>query len=128
MRRTWLLFSQAVTVALACLFVVSTLKPEWLGGDRRADAVALPMPTLRTAAPPAPVASDALMASGYADAAELAAPAVVSIVASKMLRSDPPVRRPQGTSGLLRPSRLRANRRTRSGSARASSSRPRVIC
>ena len=30
MRRTWLIFSQAVTVALAVLFVVATLKPEWL--------------------------------------------------------------------------------------------------
>ena len=30
MRRTWLIFSQAVTVALAVLFVLATLKPEWL--------------------------------------------------------------------------------------------------
>jgi hypothetical protein len=28
MRRTWLIFSQAVTVAVAVLFVVATLKPE----------------------------------------------------------------------------------------------------
>ena len=32
MRRTWLIFSQAVTVAVALLFVVTTLKPEWLRG------------------------------------------------------------------------------------------------
>ena len=31
MRRLWLMFAQAVTVALALLFVVSTLKPEWIG-------------------------------------------------------------------------------------------------
>ena len=37
MRRTWLIFSQAVTVAVAVLFVVATLKPEWL---RRAPAPA----------------------------------------------------------------------------------------
>ena len=30
MRRTWIIFSQAVTVAVAVLFVVATLKPEWL--------------------------------------------------------------------------------------------------
>ncbi|TXD65239.1 2-alkenal reductase, partial [Mitsuaria sp. TWR114] len=30
MRQTWLIFSQATTVALAGYFVVSTLKPEWL--------------------------------------------------------------------------------------------------
>ena len=33
MRRTWLIFSQAVTVAVAVLFVVGTLKPEWLRGS-----------------------------------------------------------------------------------------------
>ena len=31
MRKTWLMFSQAVTVAVALLFVGATLKPEWLG-------------------------------------------------------------------------------------------------
>ena len=30
MRKLWLVFSQAVTVALAVLFVVNTLKPQWL--------------------------------------------------------------------------------------------------
>ena len=30
MRRIWLIFSQAVTVSVAVLFVVATLKPEWL--------------------------------------------------------------------------------------------------
>jgi serine protease DegQ len=38
MRRLWLLFSQAVTVALALLFVVATLKPEW-AAERAAPAV-----------------------------------------------------------------------------------------
>lgn len=35
MRQTWLIFSQAVTVAVAVLFVVSTLKPEWLNAGLR---------------------------------------------------------------------------------------------
>jgi len=30
MRRLWLVFAQAVTVALATLFVISTLKPDWV--------------------------------------------------------------------------------------------------
>ena len=30
MRRLWLIFAQTVTVAVAILFVTSTLKPEWL--------------------------------------------------------------------------------------------------
>jgi hypothetical protein len=34
MRRLWLIFAQTVTIGLAVLFVVSTLKPEWLGKSR----------------------------------------------------------------------------------------------
>ena len=30
MRRLWLIFAQACTVCLALLFVISTLRPEWL--------------------------------------------------------------------------------------------------
>ena len=30
MQRLWLIFSQAATVAVAVLFVVSTFRPEWL--------------------------------------------------------------------------------------------------
>lgn len=30
MRRTWLIFSQTVTVAVAVLFVLSTFKPQWI--------------------------------------------------------------------------------------------------
>ncbi|MGB5208430.1 MAG: 2-alkenal reductase, partial [Azonexus sp.] len=30
MHRLWLIFAQTVTVAVAILFVTSTLKPEWL--------------------------------------------------------------------------------------------------
>ena len=36
MRKTWLVFSQAVTVAVAVLFVVATLKPDWLHPGRAA--------------------------------------------------------------------------------------------
>jgi serine protease DegQ len=89
MRKTWLVFSQAVTVALAVLFVVATLKPDWL--QRRPGSV-LPAPTAIVQAPApaaaASVAAQAPAASGgvasYAAAARRAAPAVVSITASKM--------------------------------------------
>ena len=30
MRRLWIIFSQTATICLAVLFVVATLKPEWL--------------------------------------------------------------------------------------------------
>jgi hypothetical protein len=38
MRRLWLIFAQTVTVSLAVLFVVTTLKPEWLGKHAPAGA------------------------------------------------------------------------------------------
>jgi serine protease DegQ len=85
MRKTWLIFSQAVTVALAVLFVVATLKPEWLkNGNYPASlpAVVSRAPSVpgasATSAPVAQVAS-----SSYSAAAKRAAPAVVSITASK---------------------------------------------
>ena len=31
MHRLWMIFAQTVTVTVAVLFVVSTLKPEWTG-------------------------------------------------------------------------------------------------
>ncbi len=36
MQRLWLIFAQTVTVLLAALFVVATLKPEWLPRERPA--------------------------------------------------------------------------------------------
>jgi len=85
MRRIWLLFSQAVTVALAALFVVTTLKPDWLNNRGRA----LPPPTIvqvrqAPAAAPGPVGAEP---SSYRAAAQRATPAIVSIVASKMVRN-----------------------------------------
>ncbi len=90
MRRLWILFSQAVTVALALLFVVATLKPEWLGGRR--GALPLPAPSLTMVAPtPAAGAGSGALAAwpGFRAAAQLAAPAVVSIVASQAARPNP---------------------------------------
>jgi serine protease DegQ len=84
MRRTWLIFSQAVTVALAVLFVVATLKPEWLQSR--------PFAALPGAAPsgpgagvlqPAALGPGASVAASYAAAAQRAAPAVVSVITSK---------------------------------------------
>jgi serine protease DegQ len=83
MRKTWLIFSQAVTVAVAVLFVVSTLKPEWL--PRHTDTAAVPQVAV---APPASTAvlapsGSAPSVGSYSLAAKRAAPAVVSITASK---------------------------------------------
>jgi len=80
MRRTWLIFSQAVTVALALLFVVGTLKPEWLPHRAPAPSLSLPAP-VGTAVQPASLGAGPY-AYSYAAAARRAAPSVVSIAAS----------------------------------------------
>jgi len=78
-RRLWLVFSQAVTVALAVLFVVGTLKPQWLA---RAPASApLDVVAIRTAA--LPTNPQPLSAGSLSAAVKRAAPAVVSVSATK---------------------------------------------
>ena len=90
-RHIWLLFAQAVTVALAALFVVATLKPEWL--PRNGGSTGLPLPTFSQAPPRADAASAAGAASGvagslsFSQAARRASPAVVSITATKLTRN-----------------------------------------
>jgi len=74
-RRLWLVFSQAVTVALAVLFVVGTLKPQWIVRapvSAQTDVVAI------RAAPPA---SAAPAAGSLSTAVGRAAPAVLSVSA-----------------------------------------------
>jgi len=90
-RRSWLVFSQAVTVAVALLFVVTTLKPEWLPGGRPM-AGWLPAPTLIQAAPSAAApggdgAGSRRGGSSFAVAARRAAPAVVSVTATRVRRN-----------------------------------------
>ncbi len=88
MRRLWLLFSQVATVALACLFVVGTLKPQWLAAGGPA-AVGPQVVSLRTAAPApsgtfGPFGPGGAGATGsLAEAARVASPAVVSVTTSK---------------------------------------------
>jgi len=86
MRRTWLVFSQTVTIAVAVLFVVATLKPEWLGRGGVAPGVVSII-----AAPSPPPSAASAGATGYSNAAKRAAPAVVSVTASKA-----PARHAQG--------------------------------
>ena len=73
MRRYWLIFAQTVTVCLAILFVVTTLRPDWLRLSEPA-----------TSAPAAPPRTQALPgAASYAAAVAKAAPAVVNVFTSK---------------------------------------------
>jgi serine protease DegQ len=94
LRKLWLLFAQAVTVALAVWFAVSAIAPRFPPApvvQSSAPQAAAPVPT------PAPIAPPAAAASGYSQAAKRAAPAVVSIVASKTQRM-----RAQGDDPWLR--------------------------
>jgi serine protease DegQ len=83
LRRLWLLFAQATTVGLAVLFIVATLKPEWL----RRSPVALSTPVSGNVSiqqvAVQPAAGRAEPAGSYAEAAKRAAPAVVSIYTTK---------------------------------------------
>jgi serine protease DegQ len=82
LRRIWLIFAQATTIGLALLFVVSTLRPEWLARTPAPPAPALPPPA---AQPTAPVieAPRGTLAGSYAGAVATAAPAVVNVYTTK---------------------------------------------
>jgi serine protease DegQ len=80
MKRLWLWFAQAATVALGLLFVVTTLRPEWLATR---DASQAPV-VLQQAAPQRDAAAKA---ASYSDAVAKAAPAVVYIFSSGAARA-----------------------------------------
>jgi Do/DeqQ family serine protease len=85
MRRTWLIFSQAVTVAVAVLFVLGTFKPQWLSGTPAGLVMPPATPGAAPVAPQLSVAASgvALPLQPLAAAAKRASPAVVSVTASK---------------------------------------------
>ncbi len=101
MRKAWLLFSQTVTVAVALLFVVATLKPQWLDHAPSANAAGA-VATASVVPLPPPVRNVSLLGpaaatTSYAAAARLASPAVVSITASRNS-----TRNPRGDDPMLR--------------------------
>jgi serine protease DegQ len=89
MKRFWLFFSQAVTVLLAALFVVTTLKPAWLGhsagwlGGSKAEVAGISVTEA-----PAQLAS-ATPVGSFRTAAQKASAAVVSINVSKNAGKNP---------------------------------------
>jgi serine protease DegQ len=86
-QRLWLLFAQVVTVVLGAVFVVSTLKPEWLPQklqEDRSPGAAISAAPGTGAAP----ARDAAILS-YSDAARRAIPSVVNIYTTKAVRAVP---------------------------------------
>ena len=105
MRKAWLLFSQTVTIAVALLFVVATLKPQWLHRDAGGAIALLPDAPARAADTsvvqlPPPVRNVSMLGpvaavTSYSAAARRASPAVVSITASHG-----PAQRPAGEDPL----------------------------
>jgi serine protease DegQ len=107
MQRLWLIFAQTVTVAVAILFVVTTLKPEWLA--QRPTIVALNEA-------PATAEGDKTPSGSYRDAARAALPSVVHIYTTQEIKAqrhplfddpifrhffgDRPEGQPQRNSGL----------------------------
>ncbi len=106
MRRLWLIFAQTVTVSLAVLFVVNTLKPELLG---KSPASSASIVALQESSPADSVPVPA--AGSYREAARRALPSVVHIFTSQKVRTprhpllDDPIfrhffgERPDGDSG-----------------------------
>jgi serine protease DegQ len=80
MRKLWLIFAQAATVALGVLFVVVTLKPEWLGRPTAGTQIV----ELTQAVP---AGSGGSRSASYNDAVRRATPAVVNVFTSKEVRS-----------------------------------------
>ena len=84
MQRLWLVFSQAVTICVAALFVVSTFRPEWLPARGGAPGPAPGVAVLQQAASPAPAPTG--RADSYHDAVKRATPSVVNIFTAKEVR------------------------------------------
>ena len=83
MRKLWLVFAQTATVMLAVLFVVATLRPEWMPrGSGPAQVV-----ELKQAVTPVATDSRAGGPMSYSDAVRRAQPAVVNIFTSKEIKS-----------------------------------------
>ena len=83
MKRLWLIFAQTATVCLALLFVISTLKPEWLparalfpGGSGT-----VAVQSIRDSS------SGAVRSNSYSEAVRKATPSVVNIFTSKEVRT-----------------------------------------
>src|SRR5205809_6535532 len=86
MYRLWLIFSQAATIAVAALFVVSTFRPEWLPA-RAGAQVALSIAQPSSAGPMRGAARSGPAPASYYDAVQRATPSVVNIFTSKEVRA-----------------------------------------
>jgi serine protease DegQ len=79
MYRLWLTFAQTATICLAILFVVATLKPEWLPVKPGTQVEV-------NQAEPSSATGASVKTASYSDAVRKAVPAVVSIFTSKEVK------------------------------------------
>ncbi|MDP2135082.1 MAG: Do family serine endopeptidase [Sulfuritalea sp.] len=84
MRRLWLIFAQTITICVAVLFVLKTLKPEWLAQLPSTGGVVAEVATVLEAPP----GSESQRPGSYADAAKKAIPAVVHIFTSQEIKGE----------------------------------------
>lgn len=96
MYRYWLIFTQAVTIVLALIFTISTIRPGWLG--KQIEIQSQPTATVKVQ-PDAileqrnsnkaqtPITTTVTVFTSYADAVKLAAPSVVNIYTTKRVTS-----------------------------------------
>ena len=105
MRRLWLIFAQACTICLALLFVISTLKPEWLSRAVQTTSQVVMMQEESASAgagAPGIVQASSHMMTGmpisYAEAVKKAMPSVVNLYSAKEFRT----RHPMLSDPLLR--------------------------
>jgi serine protease DegQ len=78
-KRLWLIFSQAVTVILAGYFVLTTLKPTWLGNPNKVNSVTIKESTETSQISP----------GSYRDAVTKSMPAIVNVFSSKSDKAGP---------------------------------------
>ncbi len=95
LRRIWLVFAQATTVGMALLFVVSTLKPQWISRETQtsralvASAAPARSPVAGTSIRQIPADEPVTRVNAlgsYADAAMRAMPSVVNVYTAKQIR------------------------------------------
>ena len=79
MRKLWLVFAQTATIALAALFVVSTLRPDLLASNPRGGSVV-------TVKEPSQAEAPVRAGASFSEAARKAMPAVVNVFTSQEVK------------------------------------------
>ena len=83
LRNAWIVFSQAATIALAVVFVISSLRPEWFGRSAQSTAGTSVISLHEST----PVAAEVVQQTSYRAAVNKAVPAVVNIFTRKETRA-----------------------------------------